>query len=97
VLTEEFTPPLRRRDKETIKRLSGAYRLLELLEMMKANISIKGSQSSGRPLKMEIAVRGVYAEELLARAISTAREDLRIDVDYSVIKERKLAPMELQS
>jgi exopolyphosphatase / guanosine-5'-triphosphate,3'-diphosphate pyrophosphatase len=96
VLAEEFTPPLRRRDKETIKRLSGAYRLLELLEMMKASLSIKGSQGSGRPLKMEIAVQGIYAEELLARAISTVREDLKMDIDYSVIKERKLAPLELQ-
>jgi hypothetical protein len=42
-------------------------------------------------------LRGIYAEELLARAISTVREDLKIDIDYSVIKERKLAPMELQS
>ena len=44
---------------------------------------------------MEIAVRGVYAEELLARAISTVRDDFKVDIDYSVIKERKLAPMEL--
>ncbi len=60
--------------------------------MMKAHLSIKGSESSGRPLKMEISVRGIYAEELLARAVSTVREDLKMDMDYSVIKERKLAP-----
>lgn len=97
VLTEEFTPPLRRKDKETIKRLSGAYQLLELLEMMKADLSIKGSDSSERPFRMEISIRGIYAEELLARAISTIREDLKVDVDYSVIKEPKMAAtVELQ-
>ena len=96
VLADEFSPPLRRKDKQTIKRLSAAYRLLELLEMMKARLSITGSASSGRPVKMEIAVRGVYAEELLARAISTVRDEFRMDIDYSAIKERKLAPLELQ-
>jgi exopolyphosphatase/guanosine-5'-triphosphate,3'-diphosphate pyrophosphatase len=98
VLAEEFSPPLRRKDKETIRRLSAAYRLLELLEMMRARLSINGSASSGgeRPLKMEITVSGVYAEELLARAISNVRDDFKMDIDYSVIKERKLAPLELQ-
>ena len=97
VLADEFTPPLRRRDKQTIKRLSAAYRLLELLEMMRARVSITGSASTGKPVKMEISVRGAYAEELLARAISTVREDLKMDIDYSVIKEQKIAPMELRS
>jgi exopolyphosphatase / guanosine-5'-triphosphate,3'-diphosphate pyrophosphatase len=92
VLVDQFMPPLRRKDKETIKRLAAAYQLLELIELMKAGLSISGSADSGRPVKMEIVVRGVYAEELLARAISTVREDLKIDVDYSVIKERKATP-----
>jgi exopolyphosphatase / guanosine-5'-triphosphate,3'-diphosphate pyrophosphatase len=98
VLADEFSPPLRRKDKETIRRLSAAYRLLELLEMMRARLSITGSASSGRgrPLKMEITVSGVYAEELLARAISNVRDDFKMDIDYSVMKERKLAPLELQ-
>jgi exopolyphosphatase/guanosine-5'-triphosphate,3'-diphosphate pyrophosphatase len=98
VLTDEFSPPLRRKDKEAIKRLSAAYRLLELLEMMRARLSIAGSASSGRvrPIKMQIAVRGVYAEELLARAISNVRGDFKMDIDYSVVKERKLAPLELE-
>jgi len=96
VLADEFSPPLRRKDKGDIKRLSATYQLLELLEMMRARISIAGSASSGRPVKMEIAVRGVYAEELLARAISTVRGEFKMDIDYSVIKEGKLAPMELQ-
>jgi len=96
VLAEEFSPPLRRKDKATIKRLSAAFRLLELLEMMRARLSITGSASSGRPVKMEINVRGIYAEELLARAISNVRDDFKMDIDYSVIKERKLAPLELK-
>ena len=96
VLVDEFSPPLRRKDKQTIKRLSAAYRLLELLEMMRARLSISGTPTSGRPVKMEVAVHGVYAEELLARAISTVRSEFKMDIDYSVIKERKLAPMELQ-
>jgi len=96
VLADEFSPPLRRKDKGTIKRLSGAYRLLELLEMMRARLSITGSASSGRPVKMEVTIRGVYAEELLARAISTVRDEFKMDIDYSVIKERKMAPLELQ-
>jgi exopolyphosphatase/guanosine-5'-triphosphate,3'-diphosphate pyrophosphatase len=97
VLTEEFTPPFRRRDKQTIKRLSAAYRLLELLEMMKARMSITGLASERRPVKVEITVHGAYAEELLARAISTVREDLKMDIDYSVVKEQKMPPMELRS
>ena len=96
VLADEFSPPLRRKDKGAIRRLSAAYRLLELLEMMKARLSISGSASSGRPVKMEITVRGVYAEELLARAISNVRDDLKMDINYSVIKEGKLAPLELE-
>ncbi len=96
VMAEEFSPPLRRKDKETIKRLSAAYRLLELLDMMRARVSITGSASSGRPLKMEVAVSGVYAEELLARAISTVRDEFKLDIDYVVVKERKLAPLELE-
>jgi hypothetical protein len=98
VLTEEFSPPLRRKDKQTIRRLSTAFKLVELLEMMRARLTISGSGSAGRarPLKMEIAVRGVYAEELLARAISAVRDEFKMDIDYSVMKERKLAPMELQ-
>jgi exopolyphosphatase / guanosine-5'-triphosphate,3'-diphosphate pyrophosphatase len=97
VLADEFTPPLRRRDKQTIKRLSAAYRLLELFEMMRARMSITGLASERRPVKMEIYVGGAYAEELLARAISTVREDLKMDIDYSVIKEQKMPPMELRS
>ncbi|HVB95489.1 MAG TPA: hypothetical protein VND41_02665 [Nitrososphaerales archaeon] len=96
VLADGFSPPLRRKDKETIKRLSAAYRLLELLEMMRARISITGSASSGRPLKIEIAVSGVYAEELLARSISAVRDVFKLDIDYTAVKERKLAPLELQ-
>ncbi len=98
VLIDEFSPPLRRKDKETVVRLSAAYRLLELLEMMRARLSITGSASSGRgrPLRMEISVGGAYAEELLARAISTVRSDFKMDIDYSVVKERKLVPLELQ-
>jgi exopolyphosphatase/guanosine-5'-triphosphate,3'-diphosphate pyrophosphatase len=98
VLIEEFSPPLRRKDKETIRRLSAAYRLLELLERMRARLSITGSAGSGRgrPVKMEIAVGGVYAEELLARALSTVRDEFKMDLDYTVIKERKLVPLELQ-
>ena len=96
VLAEEFSPPLRRKDKETIRRLSAAYRFLELLEMMRARLSMSGSAGSGRPLKMEIAVRGAYAEELLARAISTVRDEFKMDIDYTIIKERSLPPMELQ-
>jgi exopolyphosphatase / guanosine-5'-triphosphate,3'-diphosphate pyrophosphatase len=97
VLADEFTPPLRRRDKQTIKRLSAAYRLLELLEMMRARMSIAGLASERRPVKMEIYVGGAHAEELLARAISTVREDLKTDIDYSVIKEQKMPPLELRS
>ncbi len=96
VLRDEFSPPLRRKDKETIARLSAAYRLLELLEKMRARLSIAGSSSSGRPVRMTIAVGGVYAEELLARAISTVRDEFKMDIDYSVVKERKLVPLELQ-
>jgi exopolyphosphatase / guanosine-5'-triphosphate,3'-diphosphate pyrophosphatase len=98
VLADEFSPPLRRKDKETIRRLSAAFRLLELLELMRARLSITGSASSGRgrPIKMTIAVRGVYAEELLARAISNVRDDFKMDIGYSVIKERKLAALELE-
>ena len=98
VLAGEFSPPLRRKDKETIKRLSAAYRLLELLEMMKARLSITGSSGSAsrRPIKMEISVRGVHAEELLARAISNVRDEFKMDIDYSVTKERTLGPSELE-
>ncbi len=98
ILTEEFSPPLRRKDKETIRRISAAFRLLELLELMRAALSISGSAESGRarPLKLQIEVGGVYAEELLARAISNVRDEFKMDIDYSVMKERKLAPLELQ-
>jgi hypothetical protein len=98
VLVEEFSPPLRRKDKEAIRRLSAAYRLLELLEMMRALLSVTGSAGSekGRPVKMVVSVGGVYAEELLARAISTVRDEFKMDMDYSVIKENRLPPMELQ-
>jgi exopolyphosphatase/guanosine-5'-triphosphate,3'-diphosphate pyrophosphatase len=100
VLIDEFSPPLRRKDKETVARLSAAYRLLELLEMMRARLSIAGSARSGSSdngglLRMEIAVGGAYAEELLARAISTVRDDFKMDIDYSVVKERKMVPLEL--
>jgi len=50
----------------------------------------------GRPVKMEISVGGIYAEELLARAISTVRDEFKMDIDYAVVKERRLPPMELQ-
>jgi exopolyphosphatase / guanosine-5'-triphosphate,3'-diphosphate pyrophosphatase len=96
VLAEEFSPPLRRKDKETVRRLSAAYRLLELLEMMKARLTITGSAGSGKPLKMQLAIRGVCAEELLARAISNVRDDFKMDIDYSVIKEQRLEPLELE-
>ena len=97
VLADEFSPPLRRKDKEEVKRLSAAYQLLELLEMMRASLTISGSASSerGRPVKMHISVGGENAEELLARSISNMRSDFKIDLEYSVIKERKLAPLEL--
>jgi len=96
VLENEFSPPLRRRDRETIGRLSAAYKLLELLEMMKTRMSVTGSvEPGGRPIRMQLSVRGAYAEELLARAITAARDELKVDMDYSVIRERKLAPLEL--
>jgi exopolyphosphatase/guanosine-5'-triphosphate,3'-diphosphate pyrophosphatase len=98
VLVEEYSPPLRRKDREVIRRLSAAYRLLELLEMMRALLSITGSAGpeKGRPVKMVISVGGMYAEELLARAISTVRDEFKMDIDYTVIKENRLPPMELQ-
>jgi exopolyphosphatase/guanosine-5'-triphosphate,3'-diphosphate pyrophosphatase len=98
VLVDEFSPPLRRKDREVIRRLSAAYRLLELLEMMRARLSITGSAGSdrGRPVRMEVSIGGVYAEELLARAISTVRDEFKMDIDYSVVKEVKLPSMELQ-
>ena len=98
LLADEFSPPLRRKDREAIKRLSAAYRFLELLERMRALLSITGSVGSekGRPVKMVISVGGIYAEELLARAISTVRDEFKMDIDYSVIKENRLPPMELQ-
>jgi exopolyphosphatase/guanosine-5'-triphosphate,3'-diphosphate pyrophosphatase len=98
VLVEEYSPPLRRKDREVIRRLSAAYRLLELLEMMRALLSITGSAGpeKGRPVKMVISVGGTYAEELLARAISTVRDEFKMYIDYTVIKENRLPPMELQ-
>ena len=45
---------------------------------------------------MVVSVGGTYAEELLARAISTLRDEFKMDIDYSVIKETKLPPMELR-
>ncbi len=98
VLADEFSPPLKRRDREAIRRLSAAYRFLELLEMMRALLSITGSAGSekARPVKMVVSVGGTYAEELLARAISALRDEFKMDIDYSVIKETKLPPMELR-
>jgi hypothetical protein len=66
--------------------------------MMRALLSITGSTGPerGRPVKMVISVRGTYAEELLARAISTVRDEFKMDIDYKVIKENRLPPMELQ-
>lgn len=97
VLVEEFSPPLRRKDKELIKRLSAAFILLELLERMRARLTVRGSASSDRglPLRMEIVVSGVYAEELLARAISTVRAEFKADMDYTVVKDKSLGPPEL--
>jgi len=95
VLREEFTPPLGRNDKEMVTRLSAAYRLLELLERMRARLSISGSAGSARPIKMQVSVGGEYAEELLARAISILRDEFKMDIDYAVVKEKKLAPLEL--
>src|SRR4029077_2739160 len=98
VLADEFSPPLRRKDREAIRRLSAAFRLLELLEMMRARLSISGSADSerGKPVRMEISVGGIYAEELLARAISSVRDEFKMDIDYAVVKESKLPTMELQ-
>jgi exopolyphosphatase/guanosine-5'-triphosphate,3'-diphosphate pyrophosphatase len=97
VLTDEFSPPLRGRDKETIRRLSAALGLLELLEIMRARLTIAGTAASGHeiPIKMGIAVRGLYAEELLARAISRIRDEFKMDIDYTVTKEQNLGPLEL--
>jgi exopolyphosphatase / guanosine-5'-triphosphate,3'-diphosphate pyrophosphatase len=98
VLAEEFSPPLRRKDVEAIRRLSAAYRLLELLEKMRALLSITGSAGSekGKPVKMVISFGGIYSEELLARGISSVRDEFKMDIDYTVIKENRLPPMELQ-
>jgi exopolyphosphatase / guanosine-5'-triphosphate,3'-diphosphate pyrophosphatase len=98
VLVEEFSPPLKRRDRGTIKRLSAAFRLLELLERMRARLTVRGSTHSGRgvPLKLEIAVSGVYAEELLARALSALRGEFKTDMDYSVVKEKRPGQLELE-
>ncbi len=97
-LVEAYSPPLRRKDKETAKRLSAAFLLLELLERMKARMIIRGSATSerSRPLKMEFIVRGVYAEELLAKAISSIRDEFKVEVGYTIEKVRKVMPLELQ-
>jgi exopolyphosphatase/guanosine-5'-triphosphate,3'-diphosphate pyrophosphatase len=98
-LLEEFSPPLRRKDKGTIRRLSAVYQLLELFERMRVNLTISRENGTrrGRPaVRMDIAVAGVYAEELLARDIATLRDEFKMDVDYSVSKEKRLVPLELQ-
>lgn len=97
VLVKEFSPPLSRKDREAVKRLSASLGLLEVIEKMRARLVAKGpsSSSSGTPVMMEVSVAGTYAEELLARAVSVVREELKTDIDYSVVKEKGLAPMEL--
>ncbi|MDA4118081.1 MAG: hypothetical protein OK455_07035 [Thaumarchaeota archaeon] len=92
ILAEEFSSMLTRKDKEVIRRLSAMYQLLELLERMRVHLSVSSEgdpSSGGRTVKMEIAVAGVYAEELLARAISTVRDEFKMDIDYSVTKEKQ--------
>lgn len=98
VLLDEFSPPLKRKDKRTIKRLSAAFRLLELLERMRARMTVRGSATTDRglPLRLEIVVRGAYAEELLARALTGLRGEFKTDLDYSIVRERRLPPMEMQ-
>ncbi len=98
VLVDEFSPLLRRKDEEAIKRLSTVFGLLELLEKMRARLRVRGSAMSGGAslVKMEISVTGVYAEELLARAISKFRDEFNAAVDYSVVREKRLAPLELK-
>ena len=59
VLVDEFSPPLRRKDIKTVTRLSAVYLLLELLEKMKARLSINGSANSlTKPLRMEMTIPG---------------------------------------
>ncbi len=97
-LLKEFSPPLRRKDKDTIRRLSAVYQLLELLERMRAGLTISsgGGARRGRTVRMEISVAGVHAEELLARTVATLRDEFKMDIDYSVMKDERLVPPELQ-
>jgi exopolyphosphatase/guanosine-5'-triphosphate,3'-diphosphate pyrophosphatase len=91
-LVKESSPPLKRKDTRTVTRISAVYFLLDLLEKMRARLSISGSASpsSARPLRMDISVGGTYAEELLARAISALRDEFKTDIDYSVVREKGL-------
>lgn len=96
-LVEAYDPLLKRRDKEMIHRLSAAYLLLELLEKMRARLTVSGSASRNGPgLKMQVLVRGTYAEELLARAVSALRDEFKVDIGYSVEREKKPLPLELE-
>jgi len=96
ILVKEFSPPLKRKDTRTVTRISAVYLLLDLLEKMRARLTIRGSAASQgtRPLRMDISVGGVYAEELLARAISALRDEFKTDIDYSVVKEKGLLAMD---
>ncbi len=97
VLVKEFSPPLSRKDREAVERLAAAFRFLEVLEKMGARLAVKGSAPSrGAPLRMEITVAGTYTEELLARSVSTVRDEFKTEIDYSVLKGKAHAPLELR-
>ncbi|MDG7016720.1 MAG: hypothetical protein JRM82_05015, partial [Nitrososphaerota archaeon] len=79
------------------ERLASAFRFLEVLEKMGARLVVKGSAPSrGAPLRMEITVAGTYTEELLARSVSTVRDEFKAEIDYSVLKGKAHAPLELR-
>jgi len=92
LLFGEFSPPLKRKDRESIRRLSAAFELLELLDRMGARLRI--SVVRGRT-KLEVAPSGALSEELLARAVGKLRDEFALALSYSVTRREKSVPLEM--
>jgi len=92
LLYEEFSPPLKRKDRKAVRRLSSAFELLELLDRMSANLKISLTR---RGMKLDIAPSGTISEELIARAVGKVRDDFEVALSYTVAKRERSSPLEM--
>ena len=97
VLVDEFSPPLRKEGhQDGDEAVGGLSPPRAAREDEGSPIDQRLGQFFDDALRMEMTIPGVYAEELLARAMTTLRDEFKIDIDYAVIRENKLVPLEVQ-